>query len=694
MQTAFWAAAAAAAILWPARLAGPLDGAPLDQPSEVLIIGLLLPWLVITHRRFLSRRLPRAAIVGLLLWKAVTAVTLAQDGWCVQFVTPEPLYRDMGVVPHTWDVRADWRRASPACSAVMVRAYPSLEQFPVWFYNLPPANLDVAEPSDRPPEVRLGMTVTGFLDVRQPGRLRVSSGRDVQVRTRVDASDRTVDAGASGVSIGPGLHHVTIEGELSGSDWSLAPSWNDRDVWSAATATIAAPSRVDRWVRPWGRFVPATLVAGLALAWLVAVAGAIRHTGAMVLAVCASAFMAAVAWAATGGGLRWAPLLLFVPAAFTLPRRLRNLTGAKVLIGGPWLAFFAVACAAQAGVVTFYSAGDDWWMFQRFAYRIFMQGYWLEGGQPTFWFQPLYRWIAGGLHMLFGDSSAGELIWDAFCVLSGALFAFATARTFAGFRWGVVAAATTLAVFTLGPAWYLFGRGLSELSSAGFIYAAALFALRGRGGHAPFILLAGVCAVLAFYTRMNNLIMVFALVGFALPIRQAVSGAFRPSVWIARASRPVVAGILGSLAMGLWLFAARTYYYTGIPNMLHGTQAGTLSVWRTTAEGLTPLQAATGSLLMVLSMNDPPHFDIRAIPVMAGVAAGLLGMVGVPPFRRLPLNVTVLCLAGLAGALVARGTAYPGRFSVQLIPAAVALLVCAAALVAGSLRTHREQPPR
>ena len=88
-----------------------------------------------------------------------------------------------------------------------------------------------------------------------------------------------------------------------------------------------------------------------------------------------------------------------------------------------------------------------------------------------------------------------------------------------------------------------------------------------------------------------------------------------------------------------------------------------------------------GSVLMVLTMNDPPRLDVRAVPVMAGAIVALLAFAGVRPFRLLPLNAVLLCLAGLSGALVARGTAYPGRFSIHLVPVTVALFVCALSLV-------------
>ena len=124
--------------------------------------------------------------------------------------------------------------------------------------------------------------------------------------------------------------------------------------------------------------------------------------------------------------------------------RVRNVFGAFVAVGVPWLTFVVVSTRPAIGQLTLYRFGNDWSSFQRYAYRIVLQGYWLEGGSPTFWFQPLYRWIAGLLHVVFGDSSVGEGYWDAACVLTGALFAFRVVRQYAGFRWGLIGAVVTL----------------------------------------------------------------------------------------------------------------------------------------------------------------------------------------------------------------------------------------------------------
>jgi hypothetical protein len=688
MIAVLWAALAAVAMLWPARLAGPLDGAPLDHPLEALLIGAFAGWLLVTDRRFLLHRSVRVLVISLIAWKALTTATLVQDGWCVQFRSPAPIYRENLVVPHSWDIRADWRSAVPTCSAVMTDDYPSARRFPVWFFNLPPADVGrQATDDDRPPMVTLAMSVEGYVHAKDSGVLTIALGDDVRAAVRVDESEFTRDQIMSGVTVGSGSHHVSLSAELSGDRWRLAPRWNGSNLFTATAATLAPVSALDRVVRPWGRFVPMALVVAFLVIGVASIVRRVNDTRALALVAGVAAMLATTALTGRESAMRLAPLVLFLVAAVDLPRRLRNTFGMTLLVGLPFLAMFMVIAAPQAGVVTWYTSGDDWWMFQRWAYRIFLQGYWLEGGQVTFWFQPLYRWIAGGIHMLFGDSSVGELFWDVGGVLTGALFAFHVTRVFAGFRWAVVAGVMTLAIFTLGPAWYLFGRGLSEISSAGLIYAAALLALRGRHGYWPAAIAAGALATLGAYTRLNNLPMAVAVAVFAFPVRQQVDGLFRPSVWLARASREVLAGVFGMISLGLWLFTARTYYYTKVPSMLFGTTATLNSVWQSTDGVLDSISRVLSSVLMLLTMNDPPRFDLRALPVIAGMIVALLGVARVGIFRRLPLNLCAFGLASIVGALVARGTAYPGRFSVHLIPVTVALTVCALSLFATRSRS-------
>ena len=210
-----------------------------------------------------------------------------------------------------------------------------------------------------------------------------------------------------------------------------------------------------------------------------------------------------------------------------------------------------------------------------------MQGYWLEGGSVTFYFQPFYRWIVGFLHVVFGDSSVGERFWDGMCLLAGAILSFRITRTFAGFRWGLVAAAMPLAVFALGTAHYLIGYGLSEISSAGLMSMAALCAIRSRRRGTVAAIAAGVLATLGFYTRLNNGIMAVGVaLASALPLTVPLCAMTRPRVWWPRVSWRTVFGMGGAVAAGLLLFAWRTWHYTGVFSVFYGTQRYIVAIWQ------------------------------------------------------------------------------------------------------------------
>jgi len=359
------------------------------------------------------------------------------------------------------------------------------------------------------------------------------------------------------------------------------------------------------------------------------------------------------------------------------------------MIGVPWLTFVVVLAWPQIGKITFYGAGDDFWRFQRWAYRIYLQGYWLEGGEPTFWFQPLYRWIAGALHLVFGDSSLGEWFWDGACLLVASAFSFEITRRFAGFRWGVAAAVASLALFLAGPGYVFIGRGLSEITSTGFIYLAALVALRSRHGSWTAAVWAGTLAVLAFYTRLNNFPMAAAVVLFAWPVREPIATLAHPSRWFAHVSRRTVAIVIAALAVGLALFALRTWHYTGNFSVMQGTALDASigvgrRVWMPGATVSAGLRSMYESVMMVLTTSEPPQVHTGSLPLIAAAIVAVLALVGIPVLRRLPANAVLFTLASLSGSLVARGTAYSGRFSIHYVPIAAAVVMCTAALIFSS----------
>ena len=454
--------------------------------------------------------------------------------------------------------------------------------------------------------------------------------------------------------------------------------------------TARRPSAFDLAPWPWIRWVPTIVTIALLCSWIGFALAQIGNVPILLWTVAASLLIGGLVQTDRVGLARWALAGLAAAVVVPVPPRLRNLRGAFAVIGIPWMTFVLACSASAVGRFIIYGSGHDYWMYQRFAYRIVMQGYWLEGGSQTFYFQPLYRWIVGALHVVFGDSSVGEWFWDGTCLLAGAMLSFRIARTVAGFRWGLVAAAATLAVFVLGTAQYLIGQGLSEISSAGLMSMAALCAMgsrdRRRHGAAA---AAGVLAVLAFYTRLNNLIMALGVTFFALPLRMPVRALVRPQAWWPRISWRTVVVVPAVIGLGLLLFAWRTWHYTGVFSPFYGTSRQVVTLWQPGAPLLETLLRVAHSVLVVLTVNDPPRFDLYALPVVAGGLVAALSLAGTPALRDLPAAAVLFFVASIASAFVVAGWAYPGRFSVHVMPIACALTVCGIARLTRKNRRDR-----
>jgi len=672
-----WGLIAASALLWPDHLRGRFDGVPLDGTSEAILVAAIFPTLWILHARFLRTRIARTCIVLLVLCRIATSLLLPQDGWCLQWQPTRPFAKDAAGAPHAWDLRADWRADRPKCSAIVTRPYDDIQRFPAWFFNLPPDNDSWPSPQDRPPGATLLMHVRGYLEAPHAGVLRIDTGPDMKSTIAVDG--RAVDAESR---VAEGVHTIDIDATMTGDRWQLMPTWNGTDLWSTNVgATVRRPTRATMRLHRWLAWIPPLLVVVLLASWTASLVVCVGDVGVIGWTIGASM---AIGWLVANGreGIaRWAIVALVGAVFVPVPPRLKNLFGATIMIGIPWLTFVVVPSVPAIGRWFLYGVGNDFWMYQRFAYRIVLQGYWLEGGSPTFWFQAGYRWIVGLLHLIFGDSSVGEWYWDGACLLAGALFSFRIARTFAGFRWGLVAAVAPLGVFVLGTAQKLIGMGLGEISSSGLLSVAALCAIASRRRGVAAAIGAGVLALMAFYTRLNNLPMAIGVALFALPLRLPMRAIPHPRIWRRRLSLTTAVMVLLAIAVGLVAFAWRTWHYTGVFSVFYGTQKDLLSLW---LPGMTASQIArgvAGSVMMVLTVHDPARFDPYALPVMAGAIIAALGLAMVPRFRDVPAAAGLFFFAGIAGAFVARGGAYEGRFSVHVMPITCALTVCGIATV-------------
>jgi hypothetical protein len=685
VKRALWSTAMIVGLLWPGRALHMFDGLPLDGVAEATLVGVAVPVLWLLAPQFLDWRLVRVGVVSLLVLKMAGSLLLTQQGLCARFLTASPFHNRVLTIPvdeprgvlRSWDVRADWRAAAPACTAVIDRPYTTWSAFPAWFVNF----TDFRDVPDRvgirtdESARHFTLEVTGALTVKETGRFSIDLDHDMTLVGQIDSTQvESSDGAPISVALARGVHDVALRFSMSGSRWKFVPIWNDRNAFRSATLTTARPGGADRLAPLFGKATAAVVVVLLLgwMGWLVA-----QNSGEPALlawTVAASVLLAAIALG--GRGERAAGLLLFGAVAVPVGGSARNWRGALMLVGVPWLVFFVARTLSQIGHISIYSV-DDWLTYQVAGYRIYMNGYWLEAGNRVFDYQPLYRWITGALHLVFGDSSVGEVYWDAACLLAGGMVAFALVERAASFRWAVCAAAATLATFTLGTIWYFVGRGLSEIAAAGFAFLAALTIVR-MDRRPAVALIAGSLAVLTFYARLNQLLFAACLAALWLPPHVSASWRSVSKAITHLDPRPLLV-YFATLAAGVALFASRTWWYTGVFSVLYGTSLknndtglrlstmGSTDVWRRVAHSLNAL----------VWMNEPPGPDIRALLVVAGVGLSVLALLQVPRVSRLPASIAVVTVGAALSSFVAHTHAYPGRMSIHLVPLAVAMTVVA-----------------
>lgn len=644
-----WFLVLLAAVLWPSRFIGPLDGAPLDRPLEAIVLGLALPWVFWLGRSASATRTFRISVLALLAWKVLTPAIATQQGLCASVRAPQPLKGTAFAMrieePHgalrSWDLRADLWDEDPRCTAIITRPLLTSTEFPAWFVNI----------TDQ-------MLRNRALTMRISGVATTASGSTP----------------------------IEVAIPLDQEPWQFNPHVDGAATIDDALITVSEPSAIDRALAPWAWAVTPLLC--IPLLWSLgreAIRPLFDAPRSIVWVALGSAIAVVLASSSLTGLQRTVGVLAIGALMVNIPSSRVRFEHAVWLIGAPWLAFFAALSLGSIGRLSPYSM-DDWLAYQIAGYRIFMNGYWIEGGTTAFDYQALYRWITGALHLVFGDSSVGELYWDACCLLFGALLAAEIVRRQAGFRWGIVAAALTLTTLSMATPWHVIGRGLSEISAAGFGFAAIAALLRAQRDGVRWALVAGVAAAMMFYARINHLLWAPTLIVMLLPLTvgsdwASVRGALGRFPWKAAAA------YLGVFAAAIFAFMARTSYFTGRWSLFYGTSLRNndtgLRPW--TLFEVEPWSKVAHSLSGLLFMNEPPGPDPRSAVLLLAIIVIVLAIVQAPIARHIPVAVVLVTVTGAAGALVAHSHAYPGRFTVHLVPFASALTVLAASAITRGL---------
>ncbi|MGH9382687.1 MAG: hypothetical protein ACRD2N_00090 [Vicinamibacterales bacterium] len=184
---------------------------------------------------------------------------------------------------------------------------------------------------------------------------------------------------------------------------------------------------------------------------------------------------------------------------------------------------------------------------------------------------------------------------------------------------------------------------------------------------------AALMATLAFYTRLANFPVALSIAAMAVPLGVPAIAIWRPMRVLRQTSWRLVIGITVTLAVALVLFALHTWYYAGVFSVTYGTSFAINSAWQGDLPISASLQRMGESFMVLLTLNDPPHFSLYSIPLLVAAAAAVAGLAGVKGFRDLPLALVLFFLGCCSIALAIRGIAYSGRYSTHLLGAACAL---------------------
>ena len=116
------------------------------------------------------------------------------------------------------------------------------------------------------------MHMRGYLSPSSSGSFDIDVGPGTQTAIAIDGR-----LSALPVQLAPGVHHVAIDGTLTGTRWRLVPRWNGAELWSNVSATVQRPSIASLRVRSWARWIPLGVTALLLSAWI----GALVNTSAL-----------------------------------------------------------------------------------------------------------------------------------------------------------------------------------------------------------------------------------------------------------------------------------------------------------------------------------------------------------------------------------------------------------------------------
>ena len=166
-----------------------------------------------------------------------------------------------------------------------------------------------------------------------------------------------------------------------------------------------------------------------------------------------------------------------------------------------------------------HSQGDDWWVFEYYAYRIVILKEYLRAGEDIIYFRPLIRYIFAIYHFLFGQTFFIHRLGDVWMILLSGLFFLKTIKFYNFNRLLSLFFTLFLLCNYFGETFkLLIGRGLSEYYASFLLILLTYLILRNSNNFSiRIIFYLSLIGILGIWLREDHLFVTMALIVLAIP---------------------------------------------------------------------------------------------------------------------------------------------------------------------------------
>lgn len=678
-------------LLIPSRVPSPLDGLPWNTPLEFITAALLLPFVLFLARGFLSKGRVAVLLALLFFVKVTLSFFLPQSGLGVRVYLSEA-DRASGRFERTYATLFN-----PSYSQVMQSPYRTFFDFPIesinhhgfdkesfWMAVEVDGAVLLAE------DERLVFLVQGAVE-RNAELVNLSTGEYFPVEMVKSADDLDEEYFASlpyagnaelkGWLVFPNYGNARFESVILRSNGSVIPAL-PRFRLSASDTSF--PAR--------GFVVAQNLIAVMLFAVIVVslIDGILfsYQTGDIILDDIYILFTVPILYyivnASDKPGIDTFILfavitltLIKLPAYF-LGRQDYSGTGHLFALGIPVLLMFLALDIRNLAAMTPIPQYQDAMEYQMLARSIFVAGDIFLLKSPPWAYKMLFPYIAGALHLLFGQSLSAQFFLNAWCVLLSATFMNKIGTYFGLTKPSAFAASGLFLILTLLP------LSFTYFHRFGLIEPSAILAL----------------LLTAYFAKENNFKLMFILGLITGMLRLNFAGAvFTSVIFLAPAFTGGLAQAWGSFVNWLWLNWKRTLLYLiaiPLPSLFIAYVYSRFHPGYTLTHEMndqSSLASVLESLASVIVGSDREYFAFQirahpldllliALPIFLGLLVSLISLVfrkGI--FQNLDMRLSLFLLSMLPVYAFLKPIGYFPRYSWSFLSPALIVLALVLQLI-------------